>query len=68
MSNDGKDSGDTTDGAPIDFDRLDVIRERLAADSRFDRVDDQRIFASERLAGIEGGKPPSSRSERRVAS
>jgi len=43
---------DLPSGAPIDFDRLDVIGERLATDSRFSHVDEQPAFASERLVCV----------------
>jgi len=36
-------------GAPIDFDRLEIVRERLATDDRFTRVEADPTFAPERL-------------------
>jgi hypothetical protein len=36
-------------GAPIDFDRLETIRERLVTDDRFTRIDARPAFAPERL-------------------
>lgn len=35
-------------GAPIDFDRLDVIRDRFATDGRFTQKVDRPAFAPER--------------------
>ena len=46
------DTSDSRTGAPVDFDRLDVIRERLATDDRFIRIDEQPEFAPERLACV----------------
>ena len=46
---------DTTDsitGAPVDFDRLCVIRDRLATDERFARIDEQPAFAPDRLVCV----------------
>ncbi|WP_436909911.1 hypothetical protein [Halosimplex marinum] len=40
---------DDVGGAPVDFDRLDVIAERFGGDERFDRVEDRSEFASDRL-------------------
>ena len=39
-------------GAPIDFDRLDVIRERLATDDRVSRTEEQPAFAPGRLVCV----------------
>ena len=36
-------------GAPIDFDRLEVIRGRLATDDRFVRIEERPEFAPDRL-------------------
>lgn len=48
---DGDDSepADLNTGAPIDADRLGIVRERLATDDRFTRVDAHPAFAPERL-------------------
>ncbi|MFC4989384.1 hypothetical protein [Saliphagus infecundisoli] len=48
-SDDGSNSGS---GAPVDFDRLDVIEERWSADERFARIDSQPTFAPERLVCV----------------
>lgn len=40
---------DTTDAAPIDFARLDLIRERLAGDERFDDVAWRPEYAPDRV-------------------
>lgn len=37
MTDDDRDWGDQADDAPIDFDRLDLIQERLHGDNRFTR-------------------------------
>jgi hypothetical protein len=47
-----EDAPDSLSGAPIDFDRLDIIRERFATDDRFCRVDKQPEFAPERLVCV----------------
>lgn len=39
-------------GAPIDFDRLDVIRDRFATDERFTQIVDRPEFALERLVCV----------------
>ncbi len=44
--------GDDVSGAPIDFDRLDVIEERLAADERFTQILREPAFAPDRLACV----------------
>ena len=36
-------------GAPIDFDRLEIVRERLTTDNRFTRIKADPTFAPERL-------------------
>lgn len=46
------DTAESLTGAPVDFDRLEVIRERLATDSRFSRINDQPTFAPDRLVCI----------------
>ncbi|WP_317175872.1 hypothetical protein [Halomontanus rarus] len=48
----GDETPDSRTSAPIDFDRLDVIRDRLASDERFTRVDEQPEFASDRLVCV----------------
>lgn len=35
--------------APVDFDRLDAIRERFASDTRFSHISDRPSYAPERL-------------------
>ena len=45
----GNDTIDSVSGGPVDFDRLEVIRERLTTDDRFTEVDERPAFASERL-------------------
>jgi hypothetical protein len=40
------------DGAPIDFARLDAIRERIATDERFARIDEQPEVAPDRLVCV----------------
>ena len=50
--NGGEDAAESTDlgsGAPIDFDRLEVIRDRLATDDRFVRIEERPEFAPDRL-------------------
>jgi hypothetical protein len=41
-------SGDLS-GAPIDFDRLDTIADRLATGDRFDRIERDPVFAPDRV-------------------
>lgn len=48
----GEDSSGDVDGAPIDFDRLDVIEERLATDERFTRIERRSEFAPDRLVCV----------------
>lgn len=50
----GTDVGDTgqASGAPIDFDRLEVIRDRLATDDRFVRIEKRSAFALDRLVCV----------------
>lgn len=43
---------DPVSGAPIDTDRLEIIRERFAADDRFTRITEQPAFAPARLVCI----------------
>ncbi|SFS98034.1 hypothetical protein [Halostagnicola kamekurae] len=45
-------ASDSFGGAPVDFDRLGVIRERLAAADRFERIEDRPTFAPERLVCV----------------
>jgi len=48
----GQDESDKThsvSGAPVDFDRLDVIRDRFATDDRFTQIVDRPEFAPERF-------------------
>lgn len=52
MTGDREDGPDGPSGAPVDFDRLDLIRERLAADDRFSRVESQPAFAPDRLVCV----------------
>jgi hypothetical protein len=42
----------TVSGAPVDFDRLAVIEQRLATDDRFTRSEKQPDFAADRLVCI----------------
>ena len=52
---DSEDIDSPTDGgsgAPIDFDRLDIIRNRLATDDRFVRIENQPEFAPDRLVCV----------------
>lgn len=51
MTGPGEEPGapDATDGAPVDFERLAVIRERLSTDDRFVEVTEQPAFASDRV-------------------
>jgi hypothetical protein len=39
-------------GAPVDFDRLDAVRERLAGDHRFERIDGEPAVAPDRLVCV----------------
>lgn len=41
-----------TDGASIDFDRLELIADRLSTDNRFSRIEEQPAFAPGRLVCI----------------
>ena len=43
---------DLSAGAPIDFDRLDVIYDRFVTDERFARLDKQPAFAPDRLVCV----------------
>lgn len=48
----GEDPSDDGGGAPIDFDRLDVLEERLGADERFTRIERRPEFAPDRLVCV----------------
>ena len=39
-------------GAPVDFDRLEIIAERLSTDDRFDRVEATPDFAPDRVVAV----------------
>ncbi|MDL0134994.1 hypothetical protein [Halobacterium salinarum] len=52
MNGEDEHSSDSPRGAPIDFDRLDTIRERFVADDRFTRIENQPAFAPERLVCV----------------
>lgn len=52
MNRDGDDSSDSVSGSPIDFDRLDNIRERFSSADRFRRIDGQPAFAPDRLVCV----------------
>jgi hypothetical protein len=52
MTGGSDDEARSLSGAPIDFDRLDVIQERFATDDRFIRIDEQPAFAPERLVCV----------------
>lgn len=49
--NDGTSEGDIS-GAPVDFDRLHLIVERLSLDDRFDRLKEQPPFAPDRVVCV----------------
>jgi hypothetical protein len=49
---DRKRSGDEASGAPVDFDRLEVVAERLSTDERFDRVEERPAFAPDRVVCV----------------
>ena len=49
---DGGGSTDEISGAPVDFDRLEVIQDRLAADDRFRRIEERPEFAPDRLVCV----------------
>jgi hypothetical protein len=49
----------TADGAPVDWDRLDLIAERLASSERFQRVESEPEFAPDRVVCVcESGMYP----------
>jgi hypothetical protein len=54
MTGDADDAGSTDGGnsAPIDFDRLEVIRDRLGADDRFCRIEERPEFAPDRVVCV----------------
>jgi hypothetical protein len=52
MSGGDENSSDLLCGAPIDFDRIDAIRERFSAADRFERIDEQPAFAPDRLVCV----------------
>ena len=45
-------SSDSVSGAPVDFDRLEVIRDRLATDDRFVRIEERPEFAPDRVVCV----------------
>ena len=45
-------SGTDASGAPVDWDRLDLIAERLAGSKRFHRVESQPAFAPDRIVCV----------------
>jgi hypothetical protein len=51
MSGGSEDAGSTDEisGAPIDFDRLNVVAERFASDDRFTEIEVQPEFAPDRI-------------------
>lgn len=46
------DGTESLSGAPVDFERLDIVRERFATDERFDRVEARPAFAPDRLVCV----------------
>lgn len=52
MSGDGGDGSRPQNGAPVDFDRLKAVRERLGADERFSRIEADPAFAPDRLVCV----------------
>jgi hypothetical protein len=54
-------SEDDISGAPVDFDRLGVIAERLSPDDRFDRIESKPEFAPDQVVCVyDSGFYPSS--------
>ncbi|ELZ13878.1 hypothetical protein C479_03496 [Halovivax asiaticus JCM 14624] len=51
MTGEGDDGAQST-GAPVDFDRLTLVGERLATDDRFAEVTEQPAFAPDRLVCV----------------
>ncbi|AFK21240.1 hypothetical protein E6P09_17265 (plasmid) [Haloferax mediterranei ATCC 33500] len=49
-------ASESVSGAPIDFDRLGIIRNRFTTDERFTQVVDQPEFAPERLVCVYDGR------------
>jgi len=49
---DGSKRTHSVSGAPVDFDRLDVIQDRFATDDRFTQIVDRPEFAPERLVCV----------------
>ena len=62
----GDDAEEFLTGAPVDFDRLDVVRERLETDDRFARIDERPEFAPDRVVCVYDSRfyPDSVRSAR----
>lgn len=52
MTGSDEEKAGSVSGAPVDSDRVDVIRDRFTSDDRFSRVDEQPPFAPERLVCI----------------
>ncbi|GAA0254434.1 hypothetical protein GCM10009000_083790 [Halobacterium noricense] len=52
MTGGNEDASDSVTGAPIDFNRLDIIHERFATDERFAQIEVQPEFAPERLVCV----------------
>lgn len=62
-----EDSSDDVSGASIDFDRLDIVEERLATDERFARIEGEPRFAPDRLVCVYDSRfYPSTVSEARL--
>jgi len=49
MTGSDEEAVDSVSGAPVDSDRIDVIRDRFSSDDRFHRVVEHPAFAPERL-------------------
>lgn len=52
MTGPSDDAAETLTGAPVDFDCLEIIRERFATDERFARINEQPAYAPERLVCV----------------
>ncbi len=52
MTSGDDDTSDSLSGAPIDFDRLDAIRERLVANDRFSHIEEDPEFVPENLVCV----------------
>ncbi|RDZ49686.1 hypothetical protein C5C07_20175 [Haloferax sp. Atlit-4N] len=52
IGRDESSESNSVSGAPVDFDRLDVIRGRFGTDERFTQIIDQPEFAPERLVCV----------------